>query len=130
MDNEKYIAYYGDKKRIEWYFDDRGKSSAKKHYEELEESRRKKLRKLFVLMGNEGIIWNTEKFINEGDGIYAFKTHEDRFLCFFFGEAKIIMTNAYEKKGQKMPPAEKERAVRCMIDFKDRNEMGKYYEKD
>lgn len=130
MDIEKYIVYNGDKKIIEWYFDDRGRSSAKKYYEELEESRRKKIRNLFVLMGDQGEIWNIEKFVHEGDGIYAFKTHDDRFLCFFFDGAKVIVTNAYEKKGQKMPPAEKERAMRCMRDFKERYEMGQYYEKD
>ncbi len=130
MDIEKYIVYDGDKKRIEWYFDGRGKSLAKKSYEELEKARKKKLRNLFILMGDQGEILNKEKFIHEGDGIYAFKTHDDRFLCFFFDGAKIIVTNAYEKKGQKMPPSEKERALRCMRDFKERYEMGQYYEKD
>jgi phage-related protein len=127
---KKYLVYSGEKKRIEWYFDDRGKSVAKRYYEELEEPRRKKLRKLFRLMGDEGEIWNTEKFIHEGDGIYAFKTHEDRFLCFFCIGAKVIVTNAYDKKGQKMPPGEKERALRAMNDFTQRTKRGEYYEKD
>lgn len=126
MNNEKYIVYDGEKRRIEWYFDDRSKSSAKNYYEKLEESRKKKLRYLFILMGDEGEIRNTEKFINEGAGIYAFKTHDDRFFCFFFDEAKIIITNAYEKKGQKMPPGERERALRNMADFKERYAMGQY----
>lgn len=70
VSNEKYIAYdSGEEKTIEWYFDDRGKSLVKKYYEGLEESRRKKVRKLFMLMSHEGEIKNTEKFIHEGDGI-------------------------------------------------------------
>lgn len=128
--NQKYIVFNGEKKLIEWYFDGRGKSPCKKYYKALDESRKKKLRYLFILMGNEGEIKNTEKFIYEGDGIYAFKTHEDRFFCFFYDGPRVILTNAYEKKSQKMPREEKNRALRYMADFRERCKKGLYYEKN
>ena len=49
----------------------------------------------------------------EEDGIWAFKPKPDRFLSFFTSGKKIIITNAFEKKCQKLPPAEKEKAEKC-----------------
>ena len=54
-------------------------------------------------MGDFGVIHDTTKFRNEGDSIYAFKPQPDRYLCFFFSGKKIIVTNAYRKKSDKLP---------------------------
>ena len=43
----------------------------------------------------------------EGDGIYAFKTHYDRFLCFFFEGAKVIVTMHTKRQ-----------AIRCLMERK------------
>ena len=78
-------------------------------------------------MGNQGEIQNTTKFRNEHDGIYAFKPKPDRFFCFFFTGSKIIVTNAYEKKSDKMSPSEKAKAQRCYSDYEYRVKKGTYY---
>lgn len=72
-------------------------------------------------MGDFGKISNEQKFINEGDQIFAFKPSPDRFLCFFFSGGKIIITNAFEKKTAKIPAPEKARAIRYMNEYKKRN---------
>jgi phage-related protein len=79
-------------------------------------------------MADLGKIFNREKFIHEEDQVYAFKPSPDRFLCFFFTGSKIIITNAYEKKTQKMPVREKERALKYREDYIKRVKGGNYYE--
>jgi hypothetical protein len=61
-------------------------------------------------MGDFGKIIDKTKFIYEGDEIYAFKPHPDRFLSFFTYGKKIIVTNGFKKKSVKIPKNEKELA--------------------
>ena len=124
----EYVVYKGSKYIIEWYFDVRGKSIAHDYFSELSLIQQKKLFHLLVTMGEVGKIFNSEKFVYEGNEIYAFKPSPDRFLCFFSKGAKIIITNAYEKKSQKMPPREKERALKYQDDYVKRVKEGVYYE--
>ena len=124
---KKYIAYEGRLYTIEWYFDDRGKSKARKYYDELPNERKRKAINLFRLMAEHGIIMDETKFRNEGDKIYAFKPQPDRFLCFFFTGKKIIVTNAFLKNMPKLPPQEKERALRALNSYETRIKNGTYY---
>lgn len=79
-------------------------------------------------MAKIGKILNITKFRHEGDGIYAFKPKPDRFLCFFYSGKKIIITNAFAKKQDKLSPIEKKRALSYQKDYKDRVEEGIYYD--
>ena len=79
-------------------------------------------------MAHMGKIRNKTKFRNEGDGIYAFKPKPDRFLCFFFSEKKIIVTNAFEKKQDKLPVEEKKRALAYRRDYEARVKSENYYD--
>jgi len=65
-----------------------------------------------------------------GDKIYAFKPKPHRFLAFFFTGGKVIITNAFAKKSDKLPPGEKDRALRCMQDYEQRVKAGSYYAED
>lgn len=78
-------------------------------------------------MGEVGKILNIEKFGNEGNGVYAFKPQPDRFLCFFAKGNKIIITNGFIKKSDKLPKSEKEKALRYMKDYIERTENDIYY---
>jgi Phage derived protein Gp49-like (DUF891) len=124
------VVYRGSAFTVEWYVDRRGFSQAKDHYDHLPLERRVKLLKLARLMGEVGRIFDITKFRSEGHQIFAFKPQPDRFLCFFFTGRKIILTNAFHKKSQKLPPAEKERAIQAKRDFEDRMRRGVYYDKD
>ena len=124
----EYIAHEGKKYTIEWYYDARNRSVALEYFNELSIARKKKLINLFITMGEVGKIFKKDKFNYEEDKVYAFKPSPDRFLCFFFTGAKIIVTNAYEKKSEKMPVREKERALKYKEDYAKRVAKGDYYE--
>ena len=125
---KEFIVIKGDKFTIEWYYDDRGKSTVFEYFEELDSDRQGNAFKLFRLMANMGKIHNIEKFRNEEDKIFTFKPKPDRFLCFFYKDSKIIITNAFEKKCTKMPATEKQKALRAMADYIKRYREGTYYD--
>jgi phage-related protein len=75
-------------------------------------------------MADFGKIFDKTKFINEGDGIYAFKPQPDRFLSFFTEGKKIIVTNGFTKKMNKLPKNEKDLAIRLRKDYLERKPGG------
>jgi hypothetical protein len=125
---KEYIAYQDEEYTIEWYFDINGKSQALEYFEGLEIPRKVKVIYLFKVMALTGTINNIEKFRNEGNEIYAFKPQPDRFLCFFFEGKKIIITNAFEKRQDKLPPNEKKKALAFKEDYIKRCKIGEYYD--
>lgn len=124
----EYIAFEGEKFTVEWYFDQRGKSISLEYLESLADQEQAKLFQLIKLIGDRGTIVNKTKCRNEGDKIYAFKPQPHRFLCFFFEGSKIIVTNGFHKKSDKLPPNEKERALKIKQDYETRVKRGDYYE--
>ncbi len=82
---------------------------------------------LFKRMGDYGKISDTTKFRNEGNKIYAFKPQPHRFLSFFIKGRTITVTNAFQKKSNKIPQNEKERAIDFRADYLSRTENGTYY---
>jgi len=94
----------------------------------MDEEEQAKLFELMKLIGNTGAIKNKTKFRSEGDKIYAFKPQPHRFLCFFFEGQKIIVTNGFHKKTDKLPKNEKEMALRLKNDYETRIKRGDYYE--
>src|SRR5436190_14952826 len=128
MYSKEFIAFKGEEFTIEWYFDNKGESVALDYFDSLNDEIQIKLLSLFELMGNLGKVKNKNKFRYEGDKIYAFKLKPHRFLCFFFTGHKIIITNAFQKKCDKLPVNEKERALRIKNDYEERINRGNYYE--
>jgi hypothetical protein len=124
----EWIAYQGDAFTIEWYWDARGRSQSLEYFDGLSDVRQDRLLMLLKRMGDAGRIFDKTKFRNEGDQIFAFKPQPDRFLCFFAKGRKIIITNAFAKKSEKLPRAEKDRALRAKVAFETRVEEGTYYE--
>lgn len=129
MDKE-YIVYEGAEFTVEWYYDVNGKSQALGYYKKLSAQERMKALQLFKRMGDAGEIKDTTKFNYEGDNLYAFKPKPDRYMCFFFTGKKIIITNAFRKKQQKLPQNEKKRAEKHKHDYEVRIKAGKYYDED
>lgn len=124
------IAYEGSEFTIEWYCDSKGRSPALEYFDDQPKDKQRKLLNLFRLIGEHGKIFDDTKFRNEGDGIYAFKPQPDRYLCFFFKGKKIIVTNAFIKKTQKLPQSEKEQALKAYQSYEKRVREGKYYDKE
>lgn len=120
MNKENCIIYIGEAFTIEWYYNQKGYSQAYEFFLSLDNDRRRKFLILVKRIGDFGKINDKTKFRNEGDQIYAFKPQPDRYLCFFFTGKKIIVTNAFTKKTQKMPSKEKKRSLECKKDYEVR----------
>ncbi len=99
----EYVAYKGEYFTIEWYFNSKGNSQPLDYFHDMKDSQKRKLLILFKRMGDFGKISDKTKFRNEHDGVYAFKPQPDRFLSFFTDNKKIIVTEAFLKKGDKLP---------------------------
>jgi phage-related protein len=125
---DEYIAYEGNCFTIEWYFDGKDQSSALEYYQSLSDGERIKVLMLFKRMGDVGEIKDKTKFTSEGDKIYAFKPQPHRFLCFFYKGKKIIVTNGFRKKQQKLPKGEKDKALQAHDDYVNKVKAGEYYE--
>lgn len=128
MRHRELIAYQGECFTIEWYYDAKGTSQPLSFFYELSNSQKRKLFVLFKRMGDIGRIFDKTKFRNEGDGIYAFKPQPDRFLSFFTEDQRIIVTEGFTKKSDKLPRTIKERTLRIREDYLKRREEGSYYE--
>ena len=83
---------------------------------------------LFKRMGDFGKISDITKFRNEGNKIFAFKPQPDRFLSFFYTGKKVVVTNAFRKKKQKLPEKEKYLALQRMNSYDSRLNSGDYYD--
>jgi phage-related protein len=127
---KEYIAYEGTEFKIEWYFDEKGESQALDFLMNLPANEQRKVFYLFKRLGDFGKIHDITKFRNEGDSIYAFKPQPHRFLSFFFEGNKVIVTNAFRKKSQKLPQSEKDKALKLKENYLTRLENGDYYEKE
>jgi len=126
--SKEFVAHRGGRLTLEWYFESNGNSKPLEYFEDLPFESKKKFAYLFTQLGERGKIFNKEKFRNEGDKIYALKASQDRFLCFFFDGAKLIITNGYKKKSAKIPQREKERALHAKSLYEKRCKEGTYYE--
>lgn len=128
MRQKQYLVYKGPSFTVEWYFSEKGESLALDYYQSLDRNQRKKFLFLVKRIGDFGKISDKTKFNYEGDQIYAFKPQPERFLCFFMQEGKIIITNGFRKKQQKLPQGEKERALACQENYQKRIKEGTYYD--
>ena len=125
MDDKSCTIYAGDMFVLEWYFDRNGKSASYDYFLASTKEQRRKFLALAKRMGDTGKIFDTTKFNNEGDGIYAFKPQPDRYLSFFTDGQKIIVTNGFTKKTAKLPKSAKDLAIKYRRDYMERKSGGK-----
>ena len=127
---KEYVAYKGTKFTIEWYYSQKGESQALDFFNDLSATEQQKFFHLVKRMGDFGFISDKTKFRNEDDGIYAFKPQPNRFLSFFFEGRKIIITNAFVKKSQKLKKQDKNIALYARNDYLKRVKENTYYDQD
>lgn len=125
---QDFIAYEGEKFTIEWFFDENGESEALNYFKSMSLPQKRKILMLFKRIGDFGKISDITKFRNEGDQIFAFKPQPDRMLSFFYTGKKIVVTNGYLKKSQKLPKREKDKAIKYMQSYDERVKKGVYYD--
>jgi phage-related protein len=125
MDKEDCTVYIGLIFTIEWYYDQKGYSQAYDYFMKISQEQKRKFLILVKKMGDFGKIYDQTKFTYEGDKIYAFKPQPDRYLTFFTRDKRIIVTNAFLKKTQKISKNEKELALKKMNEYNSRGPGGK-----
>ena len=127
---EDYIFYQGEKFQVEFYYTAKGNLPAKEYLDDSDRQIQIKLLALVKYIAENGRLYDETKFriVDKNEKIYEFKPKDDRFFNFFYEGKKIILTNAYHKKGQKVDSRELAKAVSLKRDYEARFKGGKYYE--
>ena len=127
---EDYVFYRGEKFQVEFYFTGKGEMPAKEYFDAAERRIQAKLLVLVKYIADNGWLLDETKFrlVNRQEKIFEFKPKEERFFNFFYEGGRIIITNAYRKKTQKVDQKELLRAVKFKMDYEFRNKGGVYYE--
>jgi len=108
------VEFTGNKAVIELFVFEDGKSPAYEYLQSLDSTSRQKVDTLFGLMGQNGLIRNKEQFkkLEGSDGIFEFKRHQIRLLCFSGkGRPQIwVITHGVTKKQDRHAKADIDRA--------------------
>ncbi len=120
MDKQDCVVYVGERFTIEWYYNEKGYSEAFEYFLHTSNIQKRKFFILVKRMAEFGKISDITKFRNEGNDIYAFKPQPDRYLAFFIKGKKIIITNGFIKKTEKLPKNEKDKAIKHRTDYLNR----------
>jgi len=120
MDKHNCVVYIGESFTVEWYYDNVGFSQAYEYFLKTSNVQKRKFFILIKRIGDFGKISDITKFRNEGNEIFAFKPQPDRFLSFFVKGRKIVITNGFLKKADKLPRNEKEKAIKYRSDYLSR----------
>ena len=128
--SEEYIFYRGEKFQVEFYFNEKGELPAKEYFDAVDRQVKIKLLALVRYMAENGRLFDESKFriVDKQEKIYEFKPMAERFFNFFYEGKKVILTNAYRKKGQKVNDRELARAINLKKDYELRVKGGGYYE--
>ncbi|MFH1645343.1 MAG: type II toxin-antitoxin system RelE/ParE family toxin [Candidatus Omnitrophota bacterium] len=128
---EEYIFYLGESFQVEFYFTGTGKMPAKEYLEKSSFDVKVKLAALVRYIAEHGKLFDITKFrlVDSKDKIYEFKPAGHRFFNFFYEGGKLIITNAYIKKSQKVSNRDLEKSKAIRKDYVSRVKGGKYYEK-
>lgn len=113
MDNQDCVVYKGQCYTVEWFYDSIGYSQPFEYFVSTSQAQKRKFIVLVKRIAEFGKIMDITKFRNEGDGIYVFKPKPDRYLCFFRKGKKIIITNGFCKRTDKLPKNEKEKSMKA-----------------
>lgn len=130
---EEYIFYKGKKLQVEFYFNDKGEMPAKEFLEDIPiDIVVVKLAAFVKLIADEGTLYDEHKFriVDRKEKIYEFKPAGYRFFNFFHESKKIIITNGYAKKSQKVDNKALNKAIQLKKEYISRLAGGKYYGKE
>ncbi len=127
--SEDYVFYKGEKFQVEFYYNKDGVLPAKEYFDSSSHLVQVKLLALVKYIAENGKLFDEEKFrqVDKENKIFEFKPLSDRFFTFFCEDKRIIITNAYPKKGQKVNPRELNKAINLKDDYKFRVKGGDYY---
>jgi len=129
---EKYVFYQGEKFQVEFYFTETGNIPAKEYLEDASLDVKIKLAALVKYIAQAGQIFDITKFrlVDTKEKIFEFKPLQHRFFNFFYEGRRIIITNGYMKKSQKVSKRDLEKARMLKQDYIRRVKGGSYYGKE
>jgi hypothetical protein len=129
---EDYIFYQGEKFQVEFYFTETGKIPAKEYLDSASMEVQVKLATLVKYIAENGKLFDIGKYrqVDANEKIYEFKPKEHRFFSFFYEGGKIIITNAYIKKSNKVSKKDLGKAITMKKEYFARVKGGIYYEKN
>lgn len=106
------FAFIGEKLKIAFARNRDGAYPAEEFFDQLPQSDKAKLMKLFEILGDHGNHSNPEKFGDLQDGLYEFKSFQIRMPFTYVKSEKgtVIVTHGFTKKSPKAPKAEIQRA--------------------
>lgn len=111
------VLLEGDKARLLVYVTEQGEIPVQSFVDDLTPQEQKGIVQIFNRFTEIGVIYDEQRFRNEGNGIYVFKYKRVRICCFFQPDTRpktLVLTHGFKKKSQKMDPAEKKCAIRIM----------------
>ena len=120
MDKHNCVVYIGESFTVEWYYDNVGFSQAYEYFLKTSNVQKRKFFILIKRIAEFGKISDITKFRNEGNDIFAFKPQPNRYFAFFVKGRKIIITNGFLKKADKLPRNEKEKSIKYRSDYLSR----------
>jgi hypothetical protein len=109
------LVYAGSKRTIRYARRTTGAMLAKEFVEGLDEGDQRKLMNLFQRMGEEGLIFNKEKFRRVEDKLYEFKSFQIRIGCFQVSTTWFL-THGFIKKKDKWSRSEIDRGLTIMAE--------------
>ena len=119
------VAYDGCKFRIAYAVCLDQTSPGEEFYNGLSENDQARLNKLFETLGDQGKIFNEEKYKKiEGTDFYEFKSFQIRMPCFYRPGHLVVITHGFRKKKDKIPPSEIKRAERIQEEDRQNEERG------
>lgn len=110
------VAYDGKEKRVVWAVGEADEAKGKDYFDALPQNQQAKLFALFVRFGDLGRITNPEKFRHEEDGLFCFKSFQQRLMCFIDGR-DVVITHGFTKKSPKIPRSELQRGDRLRHEY-------------
>ena len=109
---------------MEFYVTEDGKKPVKEFMISLENKMRTKAIHELMLLREKGNLLREPFSKAMGDGIFGLKvqqgSNDTRIFYFFFIDTKVVLTNGFNKKTQRTPPEELERAKRYKDDYEQR----------
>lgn len=118
----------GMKWNVEFYQRSNGRCPTREFLSELTAQERVFADRAFDRLETYGHELRRPHVDNLRDGIWELrvKTPDSglRFLYFFFDGRKIVVTHGFKKKTRAVPPGEIETAIRCRVDYLERQKQG------
>lgn len=121
------IAVEGQKVRVEWAIDSRGRMPAFEFYSELERADRQRVLALFKRLADTGDIASREHFKSlgkTGGNLWEFKRFQLRFLGDYRPGGRFVVALGVRKKRDELSSSDIKKALRILTEHDEQERKG------